>query len=224
MNPAPRFITFEGGEGTGKSTQTKRLAAALSANGIEVVTTREPGGSPGAEDVRKLVVEGEPGRWDALTETLLMFAARTDHLARTIRPALARGQWVLCDRFTDSTFVYQGAGRGLDAASIAAIDRAATTEFRPDLTLVLDLPVETGLARARARHASNARFERFDDDFHARMRMAFRALAEREPERCVLIDATQPIDAVAADIWKMVAERFSLSTSVLGERARVRGP
>src|SRR6478735_11095945 len=145
---AGRFITLEGGEGTGKSTQIKRLAAALQAKGIAVLATREPGGSPGAEQIRKLMVEGEPGRWNAITETLLAYAARADHVARTIGPALTEGRWVICDRFSDSTFAYQGVGRGLDRETIRRIDSAVLDDFAPDLTLILDLDTKLGLTRA----------------------------------------------------------------------------
>lgn len=211
MKQAPaRFITLEGGEGAGKSTQSRRLVAALEAKGVSVCATREPGGSPGAEDIRKLLVEGAPGRWDALTETLLMFAARADHLARAIRPALASGRFVVCDRFTDSTFAYQGAGRGLDERTIAAIEAATTQGFRPDLTLILDVPVATGLARAAGRDSQKSRYEQFDEAFHGRLRDYFLKLAGREPERCVLIDSTAPPDDVTARIWESVAQRFAL--------------
>jgi dTMP kinase len=206
----PRFITFEGGEGAGKSTQARRLASALESCGIAVCATREPGGSPGAEQIRALLVEGEPGRWDVLTETLLMFAARVDHLAETIRPVLAAGRWVVCDRFTDSTYAYQGAGRGLDTKTIAAIESAAVGSLKPDLTFVLDVPVETGLSRAGARGAHETRFEHFDVAFHARLREFFHGLAVREPDRCVLIDSTAAPDDVAAQIWQCVSTRFDV--------------
>src|SRR5215469_4319668 len=192
MTAAPRFITLEGGEGAGKTSQGKRLAAALQAKGIASVLTREPGGSPGAEQIRKLIVEGEQGRWDALTETLLLYAARADHLAQTIRPALNAGKWVISDRFSDSTYVYQGAGRGLDGTTIAAIETAAIGSFKPDLTLVPDVSEEAGLARAASRGGSEHRFESFTRDFHTRLRQGFRALAHSSPERCVLIDASLP--------------------------------
>ena len=156
------FITLEGGEGTGKSTQSKRLVKALEARGIASVATREPGGSPGAEDIRKLLVTGEPGRWDALTEMLLLFAARADHVARTIQPALEAGKYVICDRFTDSTYAYQGAGRGTPRETIRRIESVVLEDFKPDLTLILDLPVDTGLARAKSRGAAESRFENFD--------------------------------------------------------------
>jgi dTMP kinase len=210
MERPPRFITFEGGEGAGKSTQAKRLAIALEACGIPVCATREPGGSRGAEQIRTLLVEGEPGRWGALSETLLMFAARVDHLAETIRPALAAGRWVICDRFTDSTYAYQGAGRGLDSRTIAAIESAAVHSFKPDITFILDVPVETGLSRAGARGVHETRFEHFDTAFHARLRDYFHALATRESDRCVLIDSTAPPDDVAAQIWQAVSLRYGV--------------
>jgi dTMP kinase len=210
MPTSPRFITLEGGEGAGKSTHAAYLAATLEARGVSVCLTREPGGSPGAEEIRRLLVEGEPGRWDALTETLLLFAARADHLARTIRPALAEGRWVICDRFTDSTHAYQGAGREVDERAIAAIDATATGSFKPDLTFILDVPVEQGLSRAGDRKNAETRFERFDRGFHERLRDYFRALAAREPNRCVLIDSTAPPDAVAAAMWEEVARRFGV--------------
>ena len=174
-----RFITFEGGEGAGKSTQIRRLADGLSALGIACVTTREPGGSPGAEEIRALLVNGEPGRWNPVTETLLVYAARADHVARTIGPTLVAGKWVLCDRFTDSTYAYQGAGRGLARETIRRIDAVVLDDFKPDFTLVLDLPVETGLARANRRGASESRFEQFDTAFHERLRQAFINIARR---------------------------------------------
>jgi len=205
-----RFITLEGGEGTGKSTQAKRLADALAARKIEAVVTREPGGSPGAEQIRKLLVEGAPGRWDALSETLLMFAARADHVARTITPALARGQWVICDRFTDSTYAYQGAGRGIPRETIRRIEAVALAEFRPDLTLILDLPVDVGLKRAGVRKGKETRFEKFDAAFHEKLRRAFLDIEMRAPERCKLIDAGGNEDEVADAIWKTVKGRFRL--------------
>lgn len=168
-----RFITLEGGEGSGKSTQAKRLGAALEKIGMDVLLTREPGGSPGAEDIRKLLVTGAPGRWDALTETLLVYAARADHVARTIGPALLAGKWVICDRFTDSTYAYQGGGRGLARETIRRIDSVVLDDFKPDLTLILDLDVETGLRRAMGRGGDESRFENFDRDFHERLRRAF---------------------------------------------------
>jgi dTMP kinase len=205
-----RFITFEGGEGTGKSTQVRRLADTFSGLGIACVTTREPGGSPGAEEIRALLVNGEPGRWDPVTETLLVYAARADHVARTIGPTLVAGKWVLCDRFTDSTYASQGAGRGLARETIRRIDAVVLDDFKPDFTLVLDLPVETGLARANRRGASESRFEQFDIAFHERLRQAFIDIARRNPDRCALIDAGQSEDDVAAVILAAVKRRFGL--------------
>jgi dTMP kinase len=205
-----RFITLEGGEGTGKSTQSRRLAARLREAGLDVVTTREPGGAPGAEQIRKLVVEGEGGRWTPITETLLVYAARADHVARTIGPSLAKGQWVISDRFNDSTFAYQGAGRGVPRETIRRIDAVVLDDFRPDLTLILDLPIAVGLARAGARGGTETRFESLDRDFHERMRTAFVDIARKQPERCRLIDAAADEGGVAAAIWDAVQSRFAL--------------
>jgi dTMP kinase len=210
-----RFITLEGGEGAGKSTQMQRLAARLRETGLGIVTTREPGGSAGAEEIRGLLVNGAPGRWDALTETLLVYAARADHVKRTIGPALVEGQWVICDRFTDSTYAYQGAGGGLARETIRRVDAIVLDDFKPDLTLILDLDVEIGLGRAKARAKENpssaeSRFENFDREFHDRLRQSFLDIAKRNPNRCVVIDAAQDADGVAAAIWAAVAKRFGL--------------
>jgi len=205
-----RFVTLEGGEGAGKSTQVKRLAAALEKKGLAMVTTREPGGSPGAEEIRGLLVNGAPGRWDALTETLLVYAARADHVKHTIGPALLAGKWVISDRFTDSTYAYQGAGRGLARETIRRIDAVVLDDFHPDLTLMLDLDVETGLSRAGSRGPAESRFENFDRDFHERLRQGFLDIARRDPGRCVVVDAAQNEDAVAAAIWDAVVRRFDL--------------
>lgn len=210
-NGRAQFITLEGGEGAGKSTQGKHLLANLQKRGIAAVLTREPGGSPGAEEIRKLLVEGEPGRWEAMTEALLMFAARADHVARTIRPALAGHKWVIADRFTDSTYVYQGIGRGLRAKKIAEIEETVLDGLEPDLTLILDLPVQEGLKRAHTRAASaETRFEKFDIAFHQRLREGFHEIAKANPERCVLIDASVSEDQVAERIWREVQSRFGL--------------
>jgi dTMP kinase len=205
-----RFITLEGGEGAGKSTQAKKLASALKKRGVSSIATREPGGSPGAEEIRSLIVHGEPGRWDTLTETLLIFAARADHVARTIKPALVGGKWVICDRFTDSTFAYQGAGRGLARETIRRLETIVLDDFRPDLTLILDLPVEVGLARTKSREQGATRFENFDTEFHERLRQAFLAIARRARERCVVIDASADAATVADAIWSAVSKRFKL--------------
>ncbi len=205
-----RFITFEGGEGAGKSTQLNRLAERLRERGLEVVATREPGGSQGAEDIRHLLVNGPPEKWSPITEALLMNAARRDHLERRIRPALARGTWVVCDRFADSTRAYQGAGGEVAAGFIAALEAEVVGETRPDLTLILDLPVEEGLRRAASRGLGEARFEAKGTDFHERLRQGFLEIAVREPERCVVLDATWPRDDVAATVWDTVAQRLGL--------------
>lgn len=204
-----KFITLEGGEGAGKSTQARLLKTALEARGHSVVLTREPGGSPGAEDIRKLLVEGEPGRWSVLSETLLFIAARADHVEKTIEPALRSGAWVISDRFSDSTFVYQGIARGLGVEKVRELQHAALGDYAPDLTLLLDVDPDEGLKRAHARgHAAESRFEKFDGGFHARLRSAFREIAARETARCVLIDGERGADAVAADIWRTVETRL----------------
>lgn len=207
---AGRLITFEGGEGCGKSTQIKRLAAALELRGEHFLVTREPGGSPGAEDIRRLLVEGEPGRWDAITEALLVFAARRDHVERVIRPALAAGQWVLCDRFYDSTTAYQGAGHRVAASTLEELRRIALGNLKPDLTLLLDLDIDTGLGRARGRGGKETRFERFDRDFHQRVRDGFLSIARAEPDRVRLINAADTQDAVAAAILALVDSCFTV--------------
>lgn len=203
-----RFITFEGGEGAGKSTQVGRLAARLMAEGREVVTTREPGGSPGAESIRELVLKGSADRWSPSTETLLMYAARRDHIERVIRPALERGAWVICDRFADSTRAYQGAAGGVDPKFISALETYILEGTRPDLTLVFDLPAAVGLERAHARAGAEMRFESKGMAFHERLREGFRAIAAGEPDRCVLIDATAAMDAVEAAVWSAVSGRL----------------
>ncbi|MBF0665068.1 MAG: dTMP kinase [Brevundimonas sp.] len=203
-----RFITFEGGEGTGKSTQVARLVDRLRARDLEVLQTREPGGSEGAEQIRNLALNGDPGRWSAMTETLLMFAARSDHLERTIRPALAAGRWVVCDRFADSSRAYQGAGGGTPADFIETLDAAVVGAAQPDLTLVFDLPVEVGLERAFGRGLFETRFESKGLEFHERLRRGFRDIAAAHPERCVLIDAEGDPDAVEARVWAAVEGRL----------------
>lgn len=209
---AGRFVTVEGGEGAGKSTQLRFLAASLRADGCEVIETREPGGSPGAEAIRALLVNGETERWDGLAETLLHSAARRDHLARTVWPALERGAWVLCDRFADSTLAYQGWGHGVPPADIATVTRLVAGAFKPDLTLILDLPVEVGLARARERGAGGEdRYERLGVDFHRRLREGFLAIAAAEPGRCAVIDATRPLEEVRDAIRAEVARRLGPS-------------
>ena len=203
-----RFITLEGGEGAGKSTQARRLAAELAARGVDCLLTREPGGSAGAEEIRGLLVNGDPERWSPTTEALLLTAARRDHLERTVQPALAAGRWVVCDRFSDSTLAYQGFGAGLPLDNLRALFRLALDGFTPDLTLVFDLPVEIGLARAAARSGGEDRFERMGVDFHQRLRSGFLAIAAAEPERCAVIDASADIDIVSADVLAAVCARL----------------
>jgi len=205
-----RFITFEGGEGAGKSTQLERLAGRLQDAGLEVVATREPGGSPGAEAIRDLVLNGAADRWSPVTETLLMYAARRDHVERVIRPALARGAWVVCDRFADSTRAYQGAAGGTDPELIAALERFILDGVRPDLTLVFDFPPEAGLARAAARPGAEMRFESKGMAFHERLRAGFLAIAHAEPERCALIDAAGSVETVEAAVWRAVQDRLAV--------------
>jgi len=201
-----KFVTFEGGEGGGKSTQLRLLAEALRQAGETVVTTREPGGAPGAEEIRRLLVEGEPGRWPADAEALLHFAARAEHLAKVIRPALEQGQWVLCDRFADSTLAYQGYGQAQDLGWLQQLRAQIVGKTEPGLTLILDLPVETGLGRA----AAEQRYERMGRAFHERLRSGFMEIARAEPDRCKVIDATRPIEAVATDVRDAVARRFGV--------------
>jgi dTMP kinase len=206
--PRGFFITFEGGEGTGKSTQVAHLSQRLTAAGREVVVTREPGGSVGAEAIRGLLVAGAIDRWSPLTEALLMNAARRDHVERIIAPALAAGTVVICDRFADSTRAYQGVAGGVPAEVITALETAVLGPLRPDLTLILDLPVETGLARAASRANAEGRFEAKGETFHVRLTQAFLRIAAAEPDRCVVIDAAGPPDEVAARIWPHVASRL----------------
>jgi dTMP kinase len=191
-----RFISFEGIDGSGKSTQVRALAARLRAAGTRVVETREPGGAPGAEQIRRLLVEGDPGRWSAETEILLFTAARRDHLERTIRPALASGATVISDRFADSTRVYQGVARAGLRPMVDALHGLAIG-VEPDLTLILDLAPETALARGLARGGDEDRFERFGAGFQERLRRGFLALAAEFPERCRVIPADGPAERVA---------------------------
>lgn len=190
-----RFITLEGGEGTGKSTLGRGLADALRAKGHDVVMTREPGGAPGADAIRKLLVEGDAGRWSAMEEALLFAAARLNHLTHTIGPALARGAWVVCDRYYDSTRAYQVAAGGLDSRALDALN-ALIEAPAPNVTLMLDFDPASGLKRSQGRHVGEDRFEKKQADFHARVRAEFLAIAKREPQRCVVIDASDPADVV----------------------------
>lgn len=202
-----RFLTFEGGEGSGKSTQVKRLVARLRALGLEVVQTREPGGSPGAESLRELLVTGEATRWSPISETLMMYAARANHLETVIRPALARGAWVVCDRFSDSTRAYQGAGGGVGLDLIERIDAAVVGPTQPDMVLVLDLPVEVGLQRASDRGDMENRFESKGMMFHERLREGFLRQAKTS-DRYHIIDAAQAIEPLSDTIWAEVSQTF----------------
>ncbi len=205
------FITFEGGEGCGKSTQARLLADFFEAQGREVVLTREPGGSDGAEDIRALVVKGDVARWDALTEALLMYAARRDHLVKKIIPALNDGKVVICDRFADSTAAYQGYAYGekaLGKETSDALYRMVVGPVRPDLTLMMDMPVETGLERALKRDANVNRYERMGLGFHNRLREAFLKIARNEPERCAVINAARTIPEIRDEILNIVRERL----------------
>lgn len=214
------LVTFEGGEGTGKSTQVARLQASLEGDGREVVATREPGGSPRAELIRAFLLCGDAKPFGPLAETMLFAAARADHVAHTIAPALARGAVVLCDRFIDSTRVYQGAVAGESRERIAALEHIALGSLRPDLTLILDLPAETGLARAAARRDWLGQApDRFEDEslaFHGRVRDAFLAIAAAEPARCAVVDASGAPDEVAARVREVVRNTLR-SAAAVGE-------
>lgn len=208
------FITFEGGEGTGKSTQVSRLAAALRRHGHDVVVTREPGGSPLAEQVRALLLAPENADITPLAQALLFNAARSDHLARTIRPALARGAIVLCDRFMDSTRAYQGAAGGLDGITIDGLEALVVGATRPNLTIVLDLDPAVGLARADARRAPTARTDGFEARqlaFHERLRRGFLGIATRDPARVTVVDASADEATIAATIAALVTSRLGLA-------------
>ena len=208
---AGRFITFEGGEGAGKSTHVRLLAEALRAAGLSVVETREPGGSPGAEEIRELLVHGAVARWDPVSEALLHFAARRDHVTRVIAPALAAGDWVLSDRFADSTMAYQGYGHRLGREVIEQLYALAVGDLAPELTVILDLPVEDGLARAGSRNSGGTRYENMDRAFHDRLRKGFLAIAEREPKRCVVIDGSESVEAVHRAVKEAVRGRLGVT-------------
>ncbi len=215
-NDAPgRFITFEGGEGSGKTTQIKLLCDFLEENGVAVAKTREPGGTPGAEAIRDLLVRGDAGRWDAESEGLLHFAARRDHVERMIRPALASGVWVVSDRFADSTMAYQGYAHGLGRDWVSNLHELVLGDFAPDLTLVLDIPVDAGLDRANVRGGEENRYELLGPAFHQSVRDGFLDIARREPGRCVVIAATETRDMVAQAIRDTVAERLGLPTTAI---------
>ncbi|HEV7877002.1 dTMP kinase [Bradyrhizobium sp.] len=205
-----RFITFEGGEGSGKSTQIKTLAERLSGADLRTLVTREPGGSPGAEIIRHLLLSGMGKLLGPEAETLLFAAARDDHVHAVIKPALDQGVWVLCDRFFDSTRVYQGRLGKVEPGVLNAMQRVTIGDLKPDLTIILDVPVEVGMQRAAARRGAGApdRFEAEDVKFHQGLREAYRQIASAEPQRCVLIDANAAAGIVAGRIWTSVRDRF----------------
>jgi dTMP kinase len=210
-----RFITFEGGEGTGKSTQAAMLAQRLRSMGVGVVLTREPGGSPGAEIIRHVLLSGAAKSLGPDAEAILFAAARDDHVRTTIEPALARGRWVVSDRFADSTNVYQGALGHVDPLMLRGLHRVTVGKLKPDLTFILDVPAGVGIERATKRRgeAGADRFEGESLDFHEKLRDAYLHLAASEPDRCVLIDAREPQAAVAARIWDTVAKRLDPATA-----------
>ena len=206
------FITLEGGEGAGKTTQLRLLAETLRASGLKVTLTREPGGAPGADEIRALLLTGALGRWDPATEALLHFAARREHLVHTVWPALETGCWVLSDRFADSTMAYQGYGHRLGRRFIAALYRGIVGDFAPDLTVILDVPTRMGLKRVDDRVHDENRYERMPVDFHERLRKGFLDIARREPDRCAVVDGAQTLEDIQAKIRSLVYERFGLGS------------
>lgn len=209
-----RFISFEGGEGCGKSTQARLLAETLNKAGIETISTREPGGEEGAESIRELLVKGKPERWDPVAETLLFLASRTQHTERVIKPALARGAWVVSDRFHDSSRVYQGVGKNVSDAYYRQLHAAVLGNFLPDLTFLLDIPPETGLFRAHGRRDGETRFESMKLDFHRRVRAGFLTIAESEPSRFHIIDAEADVPYIQQAILKDMNARFGLNLPI----------
>ena len=207
-----QFISLEGGEGAGKSTQSQLLCRRLESYGIETLATREPGGSPGAEEIRVLLVSGKTERWDPLTEALLHNAARHDHVQRTILPALRRGVWVITDRFLDSTLAYQGYGQGVELDELSRMGNLAAGAAMPDLTLILDLPVDDGFARTERRSDDVSRYEQMDRAMHERLRQGFLSIAEADAARCRVIDAASGADRVHDAVWKAVQARVDIKT------------
>ncbi len=205
-----KFISFEGGEGGGKTTQMTRLAGLLRAQGIDFIETREPGGTEQGEDLRRLLVQGDPDRWQPISELLMMTAARAEHVHHVIAPALQQGQWVLCDRFVDSTLVYQGMAGDVGVEAVLDLHQRACAGLFPDLTFVLDLPVAAGLERA-AKRGGDARFEKKGAAYHENIRAGFKQLSELFPERIVEVDAQQSFDHVWRSIESAMTERFGLA-------------
>jgi dTMP kinase len=212
-----RFITFEGGEGTGKSTQASLLAERLRGYGLGVVVTREPGGSPGAEAIRHVVLSGAAQPLGSHAEAILFAAARDDHVSQLIRPALEAGRWVICDRFADSTRIYQGVLGNVDPRVISSLERITVGDTKPDVTVILDVPTELGFERASSRRGRGRtdRFEAETLEFHDKLREAYRELAEREPDRCVLIDAGGEASTVADAVWAVINRRLDPSSAPL---------
>jgi dTMP kinase len=219
-----RFITFEGGEGAGKSTQAAALVDKLATFGVGAMLTREPGGSPGGEIIRYVVLSGAARPLGAEAEAVLLAAARADHLETLIKPALARGRWVVCDRFVDSMRVYQGVAGKVGRPLIKALERLTVGDAMPDLTFILDLPAEIGLARAGERRGAAAadRFESEGLAFHEVLNAGFREIAAAEPERCVLIDASRPTEKVAGEVWRHVRKRLHPETAPMDIEALAR--
>ena len=220
-----RFITFEGGEGSGKSTQIRLLAERLQRAGVRSVTTREPGGSPGAEIIRHIVLAGIGKLLGSDAEALLFAAARDDHVRSLIEPALTDGAWVLSDRFIDSTRVYQGQLGAVDPKLIRAMEHVTIGDLLPDLTIILDIPVEIGLARASARRGTAAadRFESENADYHQRLREAYLSAAKAEPQRCAVVDADGSVEAIAERVWSVVSERLALPSLLTTQPQTVTG-
>lgn len=211
---SPLFITFEGGEGSGKSTQIKLLADKLKEIGCDFIKTREPGGTPEAEKIRNLLVQRDGGEWSPAAECLMMFAARSMHVQDVILPALAQGKVVLCDRFSDSTYAYQGYGHEVSIANIGAVETASIGDFKPDITFIFDIDAEEGLKRSSKRLADQGsqedRFENMDIDFHKRLRQGFLDIAKNNPARCFVIDATKSVDDIATEILSIVQPRINV--------------
>lgn len=218
-----RFITLEGGDGTGKSTQIKLLQKALASTGLDVITTREPGGTPQAERIRDLLLQRDSGKFDPMTEALLLFAARREHLVEKIWPAMEKGQWVISDRFADSSRAFQGYGMGLDMKVIEQLYALAAGTFEPDLTLIFDIDPAVGLARSgkqksAAQNTSEGtedRYERMGLEFHNRLRNGFLEIARQNPDRCVIVDASKDIDGVHAQVLHIVHQRFGIDVKAV---------
>ncbi|PCJ26055.1 MAG: dTMP kinase [SAR86 cluster bacterium] len=211
------FITIEGIEGVGKSTNIATLTKFLEEKGVEYIVTREPGGTELAEKIRELLLEISEESITELSELLLVFAARAQHIEKLIKPALQSGKWVVCDRFTDATFAYQGGGRGLDQKIISALQSMVQDELRPDLTIILDLDPETGLERATKR-GSLDRFEQEKIEFFARVRQSYLDIAAAEPQRCVVVDASKPLEAVKSDLLNMLEQKLGTALQETNEQ------